>query len=127
MGVIKGRMKEQQVPVNVSEVIKAKAYPVGDERDFYSLIGRMVTLQNREIGVFRTSDGGLFALDNVRINPEGIRLTEGIVSGHTVYDPSDDWKVDLETGDVTREASNITKVPAYRVHIMKSKLYIVLA
>ncbi|SFS60269.1 nitrite reductase (NAD(P)H) small subunit [Paenibacillus sp. 453mf] len=125
MGVIKGRIKEQQVPVSVSEFIKARAYPIGNERDFYSLIGRKVTLNDREIGVFRTSDGGLFALDNVRINPEGIRLTEGIVSRHTVYDPSDDWKVDLETGDVIREAFNITKVQTYRVHNMKGKLYIV--
>ncbi|MCM3784150.1 nitrite reductase (NAD(P)H) small subunit [Neobacillus mesonae] len=123
MGVVKRKMRDG---FSISESIKARAYPIGDERDFYTLIGRKVYVHHREIAVFKASDGKPFAIDNERLTPGGILLSEGIMSGHMIYDPSDDWKLYLETGAAERAGQIFARVPTYRIHIIKGKLHVLI-
>lgn len=80
--------------------LTTQAYVVGTVQDFLMQIGRVVIAGNVELAVFRTSDGGIYALENKSPHPKGGPLAEGIVSGHYLYDPLYDWKIDLRTGEV---------------------------
>ncbi|WHY18047.1 nitrite reductase (NAD(P)H) small subunit [Paenibacillus sp. G2S3] len=75
-------------------------YTIGTVQDFLLQIGRVVVAGNVELAVFRTSDGAIYALENRSPHPKGGPLAEGIVSGHFLYDPLYDWKIDLRTGEV---------------------------
>lgn len=88
---------------------------VGKTDDFLMRIGRVVWVGGKEIAVFRTSDDKLFALDNRNPHPKGGPLAEGIVSGHYLYDPLYDWRIDLETGRV--QAPDEGQVCTYPVRI----------
>ena len=58
---------------------------------------RCVQTPHGRIGVFRTADDRVFALDN-RCPHRGGPLTEGIVHGHSVTCPLHNWVISLETG-----------------------------
>ncbi|MFK4438716.1 nitrite reductase (NADH) small subunit [Paenibacillus sp. RC73] len=73
---------------------------VGHSKDFPNRIGRTIRLDDNEIAVFRTSENKLYAVENSSPHPKGGPLTEAMVSGHYIYDPLCDWKIDLETGIV---------------------------
>ncbi|WP_170880354.1 MULTISPECIES: nitrite reductase small subunit NirD [Paenibacillus] len=77
-----------------------QTYTIGTVQDFLLQIGRVVVAGNMELAVFRTSDGAIYALENRSPHPKGGPLAEGIVSGHFLYDPLYDWKIDLRTGEV---------------------------
>ncbi|WP_339287486.1 nitrite reductase (NAD(P)H) small subunit [Paenibacillus sp. FSL E2-0201] len=77
-----------------------QTYTIGTVQDFLLQIGRVVVAGNMELAVFRTSDGVIYALENRSPHPKGGPLAEGIVSGHFLYDPLYDWKIDLRTGEV---------------------------
>ncbi|WP_313638817.1 nitrite reductase small subunit NirD [Paenibacillus sp.] len=80
--------------------ITTQTYAIGSVQDFLMQIGRVVVAGNVELAVFRTSDGRIYALENRSPHPKGGPLAEGIVSGHFLYDPLYDWKIDLRTGEV---------------------------
>ncbi|OMD53621.1 nitrite reductase [Paenibacillus borealis] len=75
-------------------------YAVGPVQSFLPQIGRVVTAGNLELAIFRTSDGAFYAVENSSPHPKGGPLAEGIVSGHYLYDPLYDWKIDLRSGEV---------------------------
>ncbi|OZQ61550.1 nitrite reductase [Paenibacillus sp. VTT E-133280] len=77
-----------------------QTYAIGSVQDLLLQIGRVVVAGNVELAVFRTSDGAIYALENRSPHPKGGPLAEGIVSGHFLYDPLYDWKIDLRTGEV---------------------------
>ncbi|WP_410768217.1 nitrite reductase small subunit NirD [Fontibacillus sp. BL9] len=77
---------------------KNEFFPVGALDQFLVQIGRVVEIGGRQIAVFRLSDGRIFAAVNESPHPKGGPLAEGIVSGHYLYDPLYDWKIDLTTG-----------------------------
>lgn len=56
----------------------------------------VVTPQGR-VAVFRTADGGIFAIDD-RCPHEGGPLSQGIVHGRAVTCPLHNWAISLETG-----------------------------
>ena len=58
---------------------------------------RCVQTPHGRIGVFRTADDRVFALDN-RCPHRGGPLTEGIVHGHSVTCPLHNWVIALDTG-----------------------------
>lgn len=92
-------------------------YNVGRAEDFLPEIGRIVRLQNEEIAVFRTADDRIYALENKNPHPKatGGPLAEGIVSGHYLYDPLYDWKINLEDGLV--QSPDEGQVKVYPVQI----------
>lgn len=65
---------------------------------FPSRIGRVFIVGETEIAVFRTSQDEVYAVENLNPHPKGGPLAEAIVSGHYIYDPLYDWKIDLKTG-----------------------------
>lgn len=77
-----------------------REYTVGAVEDFLPQIGRVVTVGEVELAIFRTSDGEVYAVRNHSPHPKGGPLAEGIVSGFYLYDPLYDWKIDLRTGEV---------------------------
>lgn len=73
---------------------------VGRLDDFLVRIGRTIEVEGKVIAFFRASDDRLFAVDNRNPHRKGGPLSEGIVSGHDLYDPLYDTKISLETGQV---------------------------
>ena len=97
-------------------------YAAGTVHEFLPQIGRVVTIGEQELAVFRTSDGSLFAAANRNPHPKGGPLAEGIVSGHYLYDPLYDWKIDLNTGAV--QAPDKGQVQMYPVKIEQDNVWI---
>jgi nitrite reductase (NADH) small subunit len=58
---------------------------------------RVVRLRGHEIGVFRTSAGEVYAIDN-RCPHRGGPLSEGIVHDGAVTCPLHNWVLDLKSG-----------------------------
>lgn len=65
--------------------------------DIKKLGSRVVRNDNREIGVFRTEDDRVFAVNNLCPHKKG-PLSQGIVHGDKVTCPLHNWKISLETG-----------------------------
>ncbi|AWB45129.1 nitrite reductase (NAD(P)H) small subunit [Paenibacillus sp. CAA11] len=97
-------------------------YPLGELEQFLPQIGRVVEVEGCQIAVFRTSDSKIFALENRNPHPKGGPLAEGIVSGHELYDPLYDWRIDLETGLV--QAPDEGQVRTYEVKIEDGRVYL---
>lgn len=82
---------------------------VGTIRDIPSSSGRLFLKEDgEEIGIFRLTDGRIFAVEN-RCPHRGGPLTEGIVSGHFVFCPLHDRKISLKEGKVEPPDSGCVK------------------
>lgn len=95
---------------------------IGEQSQFLPQIGRVVELHGQEIAVFRLSDHRIFALANKSPHPKGGPLAEGIVSGHYLYDPLYDWKIDLTTGLV--QAPDSGQVQTFPVKVEGDQVFI---
>ncbi len=73
---------------------------VGTVQDIPPSSGRLFRGKDgEEIGVFHLSDGRFFATEN-RCPHRGGPLSEGMISGHFVFCPLHDRKINLENGQV---------------------------
>ncbi|WP_338555449.1 nitrite reductase small subunit NirD [Paenibacillus sp. KS-LC4] len=88
---------------------------IGTLEDFRERMGRVIRLKQKEIVVFRTTDGNLYALDNRSPHRKGGPLAEGIVSGHFVLDPLYDWKIALDSGQVQAPDSGLVQTYPLKV------------
>ena len=70
---------------------------VGTVDDIPRRGARCVMTPHGRIGVFRTADDRIFAIEN-RCPHKGGPLTEGIVHGASVTCPLHNWVLSLETG-----------------------------
>ncbi|MEO9337561.1 nitrite reductase small subunit NirD [Mesorhizobium sp. SB112] len=70
---------------------------IGSINDIPLRGARCVNTPHGKIGVFRTSDDRVFAIEN-RCPHKGGPLTEGIVHGTAVTCPLHNWVFSLETG-----------------------------
>ena len=77
--------------------------------------GRSVRLGGREIAIFNLGDRFL-AISNHCPHKNG-PLCEGIVSGCAVVCPLHAWKVDLESGAVTRPTESRDRVETFPVRV----------
>lgn len=84
--------------MNMEKENSLQFYAAGSVDEFLLQIGRVVEINGQEIAVFPLSDGRIFAALNQSPHPKGGPLAEGILSGHYLYDPLYDWKIDLTTG-----------------------------
>lgn len=107
-------MKSVQ-PHQSSSDNKLTYYSVGHIDEFFARIGRVVHLRGKEIAVFRSEEGDMFALENKSPHPKGGPLAEGIVSGRYLYEPLHDWKIDMADGMV--QAPDTGSVQTYRVRV----------
>ena len=71
--------------------------PIGKLDDIPPRGARCVATPLGRIGVFRTSDNRVFAIED-HCPHKGGPLTEGIVHGSTVTCPLHNWVISLETG-----------------------------
>lgn len=85
---------------------------VGEMEQFLPRVGRVVRMHGAAVAVFRT-EGGWYALEDRSPHPKGGPLSEGIVSGHYLYDPLYDWKIDLRDGRV--QAPDTGQVKTYPI------------
>ncbi|MFO7593451.1 MAG: nitrite reductase small subunit NirD [Pseudomonadota bacterium] len=71
---------------------------IGKLEDIPQLGSRVVTTDDGDIAVFRTSDDHIFALRD-HCPHQGGPLSQGMVYGHTVACPLHNWSIDLKTGE----------------------------
>lgn len=71
---------------------------IGKIDDIPKLGSRVVTTDDGDIAVFRTSDDHIFALRD-HCPHQGGPLSQGMVYGHTVACPLHNWSIDLTTGE----------------------------
>lgn len=88
---------------------------IGRKSEFPAGLGRTVRLEDLELAVFHTTDGGLFALENRTPHPKGGTLSEAIVSGHYIYCPLRDLKINLEDGRVQAPDTGLARVFPVRI------------
>ncbi|MGG3467092.1 nitrite reductase small subunit NirD [Neobacillus pocheonensis] len=76
-----------------------KKFPICFVRDLPDRLGKTVVIGDKELAVFKLSNGKVRAIEN-RCPHKGGVLSEGIVSGEFVFCPMHDWKICLEDGKV---------------------------
>nr|WP_263314520.1 nitrite reductase small subunit NirD [Mammaliicoccus sp. Marseille-Q6498] len=87
------------------------------------LIGKKVIVGDIQIGLFLTEDGDIRAINNICPHKQG-PLSEGTVSGHYVYCPLHDRKIDLQTGQVQEPDDGC--VSTYPVEVINGDIYVCL-
>ncbi|WP_019424027.1 nitrite reductase small subunit NirD [Paenibacillus profundus] len=94
---------------------------VGKQDDFMPRVGRVILINGVEVAVFRTTEA-VYAIENRSPHPKGGPLSEGIVSGHYLYDPLHDWKIDLRDGCV--QAPDTGQARTFAVRVEEDSVYI---
>jgi len=110
--------------MNTEKENHLKFFAAGALDQFLLQIGRVVEINREEIAVFHLSDGRIFAASNRNPHPKGGPLAEGILSGHYLYDPLYDWKIDLTTGLV--QAPDTGQACMYPVKVEDGQVWIAL-
>ncbi|MBE0693491.1 MAG: nitrite reductase small subunit NirD [Aquamicrobium sp.] len=96
---------------------------IGTVNDIPLRGARCVDTPHGRIGVFRTADGRVFAMEN-RCPHRGGPLTEGIVHGASVTCPLHNWVFSLETGEA--QGADEGRVRTFPVRIDGDRLFIAL-
>lgn len=89
--------------------------------DIPKLGARLVRTDNTEIGVFRTDDDRVFALNN-RCPHKGGPLSQGIVYGDKVACPLHSWKINLVDGKA--EEPDVGETACYQVKVEHGVVYL---
>lgn len=100
-------------------------FPVGTVNEFPVQIGRCANIGGKEIAIFLSSAGEMYAIENKNPHPKGGPLVEGIVSGYYLFDPLYDWKIDLRTGLV--QAPDTGQVDTFPVMVKAGVVYVAAA
>ncbi|UEX90449.1 nitrite reductase small subunit NirD [Staphylococcus ratti] len=87
------------------------------------LIGKKVIIGETQIGLFLMENGEVRAINNVCPHKQG-PLSEGTVSGHYIFCPLHDQKIDLDTGRVQEPDKGC--VTTYPVEIIDGDVYVCL-
>lgn len=96
---------------------------VGAVRDLPERLGKTVRVGDKEVAVFRLSNGSIRAIEN-RCPHKGGVLTEGIVSGEFVFCPMHDWKICLHDGRVQEPDTGCVKT--YKTAVEEENLYVLI-
>ncbi|HEY2421713.1 MAG TPA: nitrite reductase small subunit NirD [Neobacillus sp.] len=98
--------------------------PVVNYSSLKARAGYSIKIDDKEIALFKLSNGKVFAIENHSPHPKGGVLSEGLVSGEYVYCPVYDWKISLIDGKV--QAPDIGQVKTYNVELKEDVVFIVL-
>jgi nitrite reductase (NADH) small subunit len=96
--------------------------PVANYSNLKARAGYSIKIDEKEIALFKTSNGQVFAIENRSPHPKGGVLSEGLVSGEYVYCPVYDWKISLRDGKV--QAPDHGEVRTYKVEIKEDIVFI---
>lgn len=97
---------------------------IGSVHDVPRLGARCVETPGGRVGVFRTADDQVYALEN-RCPHRGGPLTEGIVHGQSVSCPLHNWSISLITGRA--EGADEGRTPTWPVRVEGSRVFLGLA
>ena len=86
--------------------------------------GYSVKIDDKEIALFKVTNGKVYAIDNRSPHPKGGVLTEGLVSGEFIFCPVYDWKISLRDGKV--QAPDEGQVKTYQVEVEEDNVYIII-
>jgi nitrite reductase (NADH) small subunit len=86
--------------------------------------GYSVKIDDRDIALFKVTNGKVYAIENRSPHPKGGVLTEGLVSGEYVYCPVYDWKISLVDGKV--QAPDVGQVKTFQVEVEGDNVYIII-
>lgn len=120
-------MTDEMADVMVDETSHAMAIEwidVGALADIAPRGARCVETPRGRVGVFRTADDQVFALDN-RCPHRGGPLTEGIVHGHSVTCPLHNWVIALATGEAAGADEGHT--PIWPIRLVGDRILLGLA
>ncbi|MDC3418442.1 nitrite reductase small subunit NirD [Aquibacillus salsiterrae] len=95
--------------------------PIGALTDFPERLGKTVTVGQKEIAVFKLSNGRIKAIENKCPHRGGV-LADGMVSGEHVFCPMHDWKISVVDGKV--QAPDEGCVQTFRTEIEDGQVYI---
>jgi nitrite reductase (NADH) small subunit len=98
--------------------------PVANYSNLKEQTGYSIKVDDKEIALFKTSKGHVYALENHSPHPKGGVLSEGLVSGDYVFCPVYDWKISLVDGNV--QAPDTGQVKMYNIEIESDIVFIVL-
>ncbi|WP_051968249.1 MULTISPECIES: nitrite reductase small subunit NirD [Neobacillus] len=98
--------------------------PVAHYSNLKARTGYSIRIDDKEMALFKVSNGRVYALENRSPHPKGGVLSEGLVSGEYVYCPVYDWKISLVDGKV--QAPDNGQVRTYKIEIEKDVVFIVL-
>lgn len=76
-------------------------FPLGYVHEFPERLGKTVRIGDKEVAVFKLSNGIFRAVEN-RCPHRGGVLSQGIVCGEFVFCPMHDWKICLHDGKVQK-------------------------
>ncbi|OLS40887.1 nitrite reductase small subunit NirD [Bacillus sp. MRMR6] len=82
-----------------------------------------VTINEKEMVLFKLTNGEVYAVENRSPHPKGGVLAGGLVSGQYVYCPLYDWKISLADGKV--QAPDVGEVRTFEVIVEDDEVYIV--
>jgi len=98
--------------------------PVAHYSNLKERAGYSIKIADKEIALFKQSNGKVYALEDRSPHPKGGVLSEGLVSGAYVYCPLYDWKISLADGKV--QAPDQGQVQTFQVEIKEDIVFIVL-
>jgi nitrite reductase (NADH) small subunit len=101
----------------------AKVLSIGSIRDLPERLGKIVTVGNIEVAVFKLLNGKVRAVEN-RCPHKGGVLSEGMVSGEFVFCPMHDWKICLEDGKVQDPDTGCVKT--YQTQIVGEEVFLLI-
>ncbi|GAE95110.1 nitrite reductase [Gracilibacillus boraciitolerans JCM 21714] len=85
-------------------------------------LGKAVVIEDREIAVFRLTNGNVKAIENKCPHRGGGVLSEGMISGEHVFCPLHDWKINVNDGLV--QAPDKGCVQTYKTRIEGNQVYV---
>ncbi|UOQ48067.1 nitrite reductase small subunit NirD [Gracilibacillus caseinilyticus] len=94
---------------------------IGNYEDLPVSLGKAVVVDDKELAVFRLSNGKVKAIENKCPHRGGV-LSEGMVSGEHVFCPLHDWKINVSDGLV--QAPDEGCVQTYKTTIEDNKVYV---
>lgn len=74
-----------------------------------SMGARTVLINDKEIAIFKTKDGSVFAINNICPHKQG-KLADGLVHEKSVTCPLHNWDIDLSSGEALGNDSGCTNV-----------------
>lgn len=98
--------------------------PVANYSNLKARSGYTIKIDDKEISLFKTSNGNVYALENRSPHSKGGVLSEGLVSGDYVFCPVYDWKISLKDGLVQAPDSGYVKT--FNIEIEKDIIFVVL-
>lgn len=96
---------------------------IGTLDEIKERIGKTVRVGEKEIAVFKLSNGQIKAIENHCPHKGGV-LSEGIVCGDAVFCPMHDWRICLNSGMVQEPDTGCVKT--YQIEMEGEEIYLVL-